>query len=470
MARCGDGLVSWRGNQTLLHSLHVGLQVSVVAGSFAFLLLLAERHNRRFDFSPTQQFILSEAGQKVAHRIDRPAEITAFYTPDEPGQRRAMLDVLELFSRANPNIRYRLVDLNRSPALAQKYGLSNAGAGVIEMDGRREIIRLIDEEGIATAILHLTRTEERRACFVTGHGEHSPFDTDERRGYSEVGKALEREAFEIAELEFLIAESLETGCEVLILGGPTREFLPGELDTLTGYLQEGGQVLLLLDPGAPESIVAWLEQHGARAGRDVVLDERNRLIGTDPSMLTVPAFNKGVFRTDLEPAVFPVARTVVPMEEGDKSGRVRVLALSSADSWAYVEEGKLPDRNVRFRRGKDQPGPLPVGVEIQFPGTQGQEALSGRLVVLGDSDFGTNLSLNWRGNKDLFLSTVALLAEDPSLVAVRQKGLPRGSVSPIYLTESQDAVVFWAGVVAVPSIVMLFGILSVAYRRRRASR
>lgn len=470
MARCGDRVVSWRANQALLHSLHLALQVTLVAGSFAFVLLLAERHNRRFDFSPTKQYVLSEAAQKVAMRIDRPAQITAFYTPDEPGQRRALFDVLELFSGANPSIRYRLVDLNRSPALAQKYGLSNAGAGVIEMDGRREVIRFVDEEGVATAILHLTRDQRRRACFVTGHGEHSPFDTDERRGYSEVAKALEREAFEITEIEFLTAEGPLAECQVVVVGGPTRDFLPGELDALTAYLHKGGQVFLLLDPGAPESIVQWLEKHGARAGRDVVLDERNRLIGTEPSMLTVPAFNKSVFRTELEPAVLPVARTVVPTEEGDKSGRVQVLALSSADSWAYVEDGKLPDRNVRFRRGKDQPGPLPVGVQIEFPTPGGEERPSGRLVVLGDSDFATNLSLNWRGNKDLFLSTVGLLAEDPSLVAVRRKGLPKGSISPIYLTEHQDAVVFWVGVVAVPSIVMLFGIVTATYRRRRASR
>ncbi len=456
-------------NQTVLHVAHLVLQIAVVGTTCGFALLLAERHNRRFDLSPTQRFVLSEAGRKIAQQIDRPAQIIAFYTPDEPGQRRELFDTLELFARANPLIRYRLVDLNRSPALAQNYGISNAGSGVLELDGQREVIRFLDEEGIATAILRLTRRGERTVCFVTGHGEHSPFDNDERRGYSEVGKALERETFQIEELEFLPAGRIAERCRVVILAGPTRQFLPGELESLRSYLAQGGQVLLLVDSGAPNDLLAWLEQQGARAGRDVVLDERNRLIGMDPSVLTVPAFNKSVLRTDLEPAVFPVARSIVPTEEGDRSGRVRVLALSSPDSWAYVEDGQLPNRDVRFRRGKDQPGPLPVGVDIEFPVASGDQ-VAGRLIVFGDADFATNLSLNWRGNKDLFLSSVGLLAEDPTLVAVRKKGMPRGSVSPIYLTERQDALVFWTAVVVVPSLVVLFGIVVATTRRRRGSR
>jgi ABC-type uncharacterized transport system involved in gliding motility auxiliary subunit len=456
---------------TALHVGHLLLQVVIVATTLAFLLLLAERHNRRFDFSPEQRYVLSEAARKVAEQIDRPALITAFYTPDEPGQRRAVLDTLELFSRANPLIRYRLVDLNRSPALAQAYGINNAGSGVMEMDGRREAIRYIDEEGISTAILRLTRQSERKVCFITGHGEHSPYDNDDRRGYSEVGKALEREMFTIHQVEFIAENQLAAaGCRVVVLAGPNRDFLPGELAALSKFLESGGQVLLLVDPDAPADLVRWLLEHGVRAGQDVVLDERNRLVGMDPSVLTVPAFNKSVFRTDLEPAVFPVARTVVPTEEGDRSGRVQVLALSSPESWAYIEGGRLPDREVRFRRGKDQPGPLPVGVQVEFPVAGHNSEAPGRLIVFGDSDFATNLSLNWRGNKDLFLSSVGLLAEDPALVAVRRKGLPKGSVSPIYLTEGQDAVVFWVAVVLVPSVVVVAGIFIATHRRRKGSR
>jgi ABC-type uncharacterized transport system involved in gliding motility auxiliary subunit len=107
---------------------------------------------------------------------------------------------------------------------------------------------------------------------------------------------------------------------------------------------------------------------------------------------------------------------------------------------------------------------------VEFPVAGHNSEAPGRLIVFGDSDFATNLSLNWRGNKDLFLSSVGLLAEDPALVAVRRKGLPKGSVSPIYLTEGQDAVVFWVAVVLVPSVVVVAGIFIATHRRRKGSR
>ena len=55
-------------------------------------------------------------------------------------------------------------------------------------------------------------------------------------------------------------------------------------------------------------------------------------------------------------------------------------------------------------------------------------------MVFGDSDFATNFYFNLLGNKDLIMSAVAVLAEDPALVAVRRKGMPSGTLSPISLT------------------------------------
>jgi ABC-type uncharacterized transport system involved in gliding motility auxiliary subunit len=92
------------------------------------------------------------------------------------------------------------------------------------------------------------------------------------------------------------------------------------------------------------------------------------------------------------------------------------------------------------------------------------------MLVFGDSDFATNLSLNWRGNKDLFMSSIAVLAEDPTLVTIRRKGLPRGSISPIFLTEWQDSIVKWVSIVVVPSFFALAGSLVARVRRRRGGR
>jgi ABC-type uncharacterized transport system involved in gliding motility auxiliary subunit len=122
---------------------------------------------------------------------------------------------------------------------------------------------------------------------------------------------------------------------------------------------------------------------------------------------------------------------------------------------------------VRFRREVDQVGPLSIGVLATLaPGAP--DAPPGQLMVFGDSDFATNFYFNLLGNKDLILSAVAVLAEDPTLVAVRRKSMPSGTLSPISLTAAQSRVIFWAAVIVLPALSLLIGGV-VGMRRRRRS-
>ena len=240
-----------------------------------------------------------------------------------------MADLLQLFHDASPHITYRLLDLDRSPALAKKYGVSSFNTGVIETDGQLRELRSIDEEEITNGLLRLTRLEERTLCFITGHGEHSPKDAGDRTGYSEVAKALEREHFAVRTLDTVPSQGVPAECTVVIMPGPTRDLLPGEADQLSHYLDSGGHVLLMVDPKAPDSVVQFLAQHDVRAGDDLVVDERNRFYGADSFMPRVPIFDESTFRKNLDTAaVFALART---RDAHRKGGRHPQGAAAGAD-------------------------------------------------------------------------------------------------------------------------------------------
>jgi ABC-type uncharacterized transport system involved in gliding motility auxiliary subunit len=457
------------------HALLLAVQVAMAGSLFALLVVLAERHNRRFDLTPTQSFVLADDARAVAASVREPVRITAFYNSQEHGQRRQMEDVLQLFAAASPNISYRLLDLDRSPALAKKYGISSFNTGVIETGRAHRELGSINEEEITNALLRLTRRQQRTLCFVTGHGEHSPQDAADRTGYSEVSKALEKDGFDIQTLNAVPTEGVPAYCTVVILAGVAQNFLPGEADQLSRYLDGAGRVLLMVDPDAPGSVVQFLAGYGVRLGNDIIVDERNRFLGADSFMPRIPIFDEGTFRKSLDTAaVFSLARTVVPMENPPPGVKVLLLALSSSESWAHIDGQAMPDGKVQFRRETDKPGPLPVAVMVSDertvpPGEPAAEATArtGRMMVFGDSDFASNLYLNLLGNKDLFMSSIAVLTEDPELIAVRRKGLPRSSLSPISLTAQQGRLIFWTGVVAVPAGFALMGVLITWARRRR---
>ncbi len=470
------------GSSSLRHGFAAAVQIALAIAIFLIAILLAEVYNQRFDLSPTQHFVLSDASQRVAAGLKIPVKVTAFFSSQEQGQRREMIDVLQLFHKAAPDFTFQLNDLDRNPAMAQKYNVSNANSGVLSAGDKSFPLRGVDEEEITTALLKLTRTGERKLCFIIGHGERNPFDNNDRTGYSEVGKALEADHIGSDILENVPSKGIPAECTAVVLAGPTKEFLTGELGELEHYVDNGGQVLLLIDPIASKSAETFLADFGVRAGNDVVMDERNRLMGTDSSMLQVPAFNPKLLRAELDAAVFPVARTLFPIDdEVSRKTKVYPLAYSSEESWAYVmNDHVLPERDAKFRREIDKPGPFPVGLlitiaeptKLSAPDTDQNDTpkRQGRVLVFGDSDFGTNLALGWRGNKDLFLSAAAVLVEDSELIAVRHKSAPKGTISPIYLTERQDSIVFWIAVVLVPGTVAIVGTIIATRRRRRSGR
>ena len=462
-------------------AVQLAVQVVLSLALFALVEILATRHNVRFDLTEAQSFVLSDQARQIATGVTEPVRVTVFYNSQESGQRRDLTDLLEQFAAASRALSFRLVDLDRSPGLAKKYGISSYNSGVVETDdGRLTELKTVDEGEIASALLKLMRAHTRTLCFITGHGERDPEDNDDRHGYSEVAKALEQERFVIRTLSTIPVEGVPADCTVTILAGPSHDLLPGEADALAAYIRGGGKVFLLIDPDAPSSVLDLARRFGVEPGDDLIVDDRNRFFGADSFMPRVPIFDQETFKRNLDTAaVLSLARTVRPAAEPPPGTRVLLLALTSPDSWAYVGAGTAPDENVRFRQGTDRPGPLPVavlaaiapangGTSAGTPESQAAEkpAGGGRLVVIGDSDFATNFYLNLLGNKDLFMNTVAVLAEDAELVAVRRKGQPRGSISPIFLTAEQGRWIFWIAVVGTPAISMFVG-ASVAYLRRR---
>lgn len=449
----------------------LALQVLLSVALFAVLQFLAFRHNVRFDLTPLKSFVLSPHAKQVAEAFDRPALITVFYSSQEGGQRREMLDLLEQFRSASPQIQFRMFDLDRSPGLANRYNISSYNSGVVEVGKRVLTLRSVDEAEITNALLSLSSTKPRQLCFVTGHGERSPNSNNDRSGYSEVAKDLEQENFTIRSLRAIPMEGVPPSCTIVVLAGPSHELLPGESDSLLAYLRSGGKVFLLVDPDAPPSVIRFLHETGVQAENDLIVDESNRFVGADSFMPHVLRFRSDTFRNRLDaPAVLSLARTIRPLPQVPEGIRVTPVATTSPDSWAMMGTGLTPDESVRFRPDVDQPGPLSIAVLVDFlhsePDAENPTP-NGRMMVVGDSDFATNFYLNILGNKDFFMSSIAVLAEDQASIAVRHKGLTRGTISPISLTAEQGRQIFWTAVVFQPLFFVAIGGVMLLRRRRR---
>jgi len=137
---------------------------------------------------------------------------------------------------------------------------------------------------------------------------------------------------------------------------------------LASHVRSGGQLMVLLDPGAPQSVTGFLRAFGVEAVDDLIVDEQNRFLGADSFTARIPHLRSGGFRqTASTPRRVPPQPQFTSHRRDRTNGmRVALLAMSSPDSWSLVGAGAEPEQTVRFREGTDRRGPLPVGVLVSM--------------------------------------------------------------------------------------------------------
>ncbi len=454
--------------QTFRGAAQTVVQVVLVLLLFGTLQFLAGRHNVRFDLTPTQRLSLSPYARQTAEDFSGEGTIRAFYDSQQVADRRRMLDLLDQVQSHARGISYELVDLDRKPGQAKKYGVSNYGSGVLELqDGSRHPLRSITEEAITGTLLRLSRKELGKICFVTGHGESNPRDTNERSGLSKLTQAIQREGFGIDWLVTLggNGDVDVASCTVLAWVSPTHDLVAGEADVAVRHFREGGRSLFLLDPGSPPSFTDLLARMGIVVGRNVIVDESNRMLGASSFVPQVDRFRPEVFRDRLRAAaILPVAQTMRANPEKNQATRVISLAGTAETTWAYFDTSEVPAQDVQFRPAVDEPGPLSIAVRATAA-TDNPNA-PGIVIAIGDSDFVTNAHLETLGNRDFALAVIGVLAEEASLIGMRQdEGANRER--PLTLSAAQTRNIFWLGVVILPGISTALGLGLRTLRRRR---
>jgi hypothetical protein len=439
----------------------LAVQIAAVTAILGCLVALATLHPWRLDLTPGRRFTLSAHTRETLGRLAADVRITAFYSSQGGAIRREMTDLLALYARAEPRIAVRLLDLDRNPTLAKRLGVNAYNTAVVESGERREHVPIVSEETLTAALLAVAGTPPIVTYFVVGHGEHDPRDVDERAGASDAARALAVEGFRVRVLEGAAAVPEDAG--LVVLAGPRRDLRPAEVEALAAWVTAGGRLLVLSDPGAPPSVARLLARFGVELADDLVVDEQARLFGTDGLWARVAYLNETLVRDALEvQALLPEAQSVRLV---DAPGvRSDYLAMTSETTWADVDRRALDAAGASFRPGRDRRGPLPVAALARTAGRDGRE---GRLGVVGDADFVTNLYGGVLGNRDLLLATAGLVARADTLAAARPPPPPGGVFSPLTLTAREARLVFWGAVVA-PSALLAGVALAMARRRRWA--
>lgn len=438
----------------------VGLEVMFLLIIAVSVEVLISRTNLRFDLTPEKKYSLSELTGQALHALQKPVQATVFY---RRGDREKHDELLGLMAQETPLFSYQLFDLDRTPGLAQRYGVTAYGATVVETEDNRLTIPLADEERMLNALLRVMQAE-KTIYFLVGHGENDPIDSEERTGYGVLKKVLEAENYRIRPLPLMTVRTVPDDADLVIVTGPKGELMPGELDALSSYLDAGGHALFMLDPYTVPNLSRYLTQYGFALEESVIVDDQNQIAGGEPLMPMISRFAPEVFPR--QPRGEPMLPMVQPVRVQD--GKARTFAFSSDSSWVVKGRARVQRNELVFKAGEDEKGPAPVAAVA----TVGKEK-QGKIVVFGDSDFVNNFYVRVPGNVDFFMNTLGWMLDRQELIALgRTPNAPvskRGATpqQSLYLTAAQSRLFFWVMVIVEPALVFLVGMLVFARRRKK---
>lgn len=337
----------------------------------------------------------------------------------------------------------------------------------VEYNGHRvRIDSGFGEEQITAALIKATRRGNKKIYFVVGHGERD-LNGDGPDGISTFKSTLEQSSFKVETLNLTEKTAVPDDAAFVAIVGPQTQFLKPELDILRAYAAKGGHFFLALDPGEKHQLANLVKSFGGEF-------ENNYIITFNPLVGRGAAAAIGAFYDQTneitKPFVNGQSRTLF-----DMASEV-TLAPSKPAAIKGFELIKTGDNSFTMQELKQVSGvkdhkPHTVAIELkgQIPPALNAKVQNEKpskdfdAVVVGDSDFLANKTIEVGLNKDFAMNVVASLSGEADLVSIR----PREAKSDHLIITNESKIGVVAAGLGLPVILLILS--GVTWYRRRGA-
>jgi ABC-type uncharacterized transport system involved in gliding motility auxiliary subunit/ABC-type transport system involved in multi-copper enzyme maturation permease subunit len=479
----------------------------VVAVLILVVNLLGSHVRGRLDLTRDHLFTLAQGTRKVLGNLNDLVQVKLFVSDALPPEVQLQLrDVRDLLSDMKHAADGKLVvteeDPDKSPAA--KSEAESFGIGPIEFNVLREqefqvkrgyyglaviyankhkVFPVIQQTSnleyrLVSAIAGMTRKTKLGVSFVSGFGAKGSFDIPGLRD-----NLQDRYTIRSVDLTTDSTVLSEDSTKVLVLAGPTQTLDSAAVRHLEKYVSSGGAALLLLPPvninnrsftpvPVQSGLDGYLKAHGVIMGKQMVMD----LASSERVSLGQQGLFSVVSPYPLWPIVFPVGNNPVtqglnaitlawasPVNVGDSAHVTALLHTSKAGALRGLQMPINPDQNWSNVPREDL-GVRTVAV-AENPGPGAGKV--GRMVVVGDAAFvGNQFIQNNPQNLTFVANAIDWLAQDEALMGIRSKN--REPPDLRFSSNFGRNMLKWGNLVGIPLLFVLFGLVRVTGRRRRA--
>lgn len=470
------------------------LYATVFFGLIVVINMIAGMYNKRWDLTEEGVYSLSSQSRQIVSALKKPLKIVYIKGArgGESGEDQNAEELLKLFKyHGGEKVSYELLDPRAKPHLIEKYGFQPGQFLYIGYGGEGEQkpvetrINQVSEEAVTNAIVKLVRGEARKIYYVTGHGEPE-LKSMQENGIQILVDAMKDEQLNLESILLAQQQKIPDDAAAVLLVAPKRALRAEERDMLVAYGQNGGRLVLMTDPRAPEDVRVIADKFGIKVGEDVIIEPVVRLF-MGPQLAAQPIIQtftpSGVTKNMSEqtPVLLTIASSVTSAGSPKDGATVTELMKTSPNAWAHknlAEVFDAPEPKVT-RTAEDINGPVAVAAlyERRQPTvtsgdqnkpegqTKGGENVQfdkvSRVIVFGDSDFALNGSIGMYSNRDLVLNALNYVVGEEGGVSIRPRQL-RSPREPI----PQDVMIkLFTTSFLLPELVLLFG-LYIWWRRK----
>jgi ABC-type uncharacterized transport system involved in gliding motility auxiliary subunit len=432
-----------------------GVITLVILATLISLAWLSRLYTAEVDLTANNSNTLSVASQKILASLPEPIIITAYIK--EKSLQRQLSQLLNKYSRFKDDIAFSFINPATVPEKIRELNIGPQGAIVVEYLGRTEKLTYLDESSLSNALLQLAHSKERWITFLTGHGERSPAGSA-NFDLGLFGNDLERHKIKVETINLANFSTIPDNSSLLILASPSVALLTGELNIITDYINNGGNLLLLTDPDN-QHLSTIEQQIGLTKLPGTIVDSSSSLYGVDdPSFVLVSEYTHHPITINFNSiTVFPKTAAF----KADDEGEFKVEALLTSVPKSWTETAEIAG-NIRFDvDSEEQQGPLTIAYAITRDYANKNQQ---RIVAIGDADFLSNAYLGNVGNAELGFRIINWLTHDDQFIEIPPKTALGSSLE---LTKTSIAIIGFGFLLVLPLFLMIMGFVIWRRRKRR---
>tara|TARA_Y100000994_G_scaffold248912_1_gene258143 strand:+ start:753 stop:2993 length:2241 start_codon:yes stop_codon:yes gene_type:complete len=491
--------------------LRAGIAISL--GLVVVTNLLGGNIGGRVDLTRESLYTLSPGSKETLDNLSDLVTLKLFISDELPSELQPTLrDVRDLISDMNRAGGDNLVVENLNPgddldvaAEARSLGIIENEFNVLRDDefevrrgwfglallyaDQQEVIPFISgtadlEFRIASAISVMTTDKRPSVAFLTGLGA---------LGESELpslARAL-MERYEVTSLDLSQESDLgldPENMDLVIMAGPKEPVSEKKVNEIENFISQGGGALILVDKHqisletpttslVTTGLEEFLQRQGIGVDEGLVMDYgSNSNISMGPQGLFNVVRPYPLWPIGLKGSLHATTRDLNGLSAG------WATAITIADSvenierlWITTEAGGIqPPNSLIMPDALLQPDPdgfQTVTLAVAIGGGETEpttnDVREGRIIVVGDVDFLEESFIQVSPDNLIFAeNAIDWLAQDEALIAIRSK--TRTPPPIVFTSDFQKASLRWGNLIGVPLIIVIYGVMKVTGRRRRA--